>query len=63
LCRETTLRDSDGDAWPVYTLAVRLEDGREVELLTKIGTLETAQYLEQEVQGWLRAGAKLAVSS
>jgi hypothetical protein len=54
-CGQRASRNYAGDVWETYTLNAVLEDGRQVELLHKIGSPGAAHLLGQQVTGWLAA--------
>jgi hypothetical protein len=52
-CQRQPSRNYAGDVWETYTLNAVLDDGRDVELLHKIGSQGSADMLKQEVTAWL----------
>lgn len=52
-CGKRTSRNYEGDVWETYTLSAILEDGRQLELLHKIGSPGAVRILEQQVTSWL----------
>jgi hypothetical protein len=55
-CEKHTSRNYTGETWESYTLSAILEDGRQVDLLRKIGSRGAARVLEQRATGWLATG-------
>jgi hypothetical protein len=54
-CRLHVNRNYAGDVWKTYTLSAILENGRQVDLLRKIGSPGAASILEQQVTNRLAA--------
>jgi len=55
ICEQRASRDYAGDVWETYTLSAIREDGRQVELVHKIGTSGAVHVLKQQVIAWLAA--------
>jgi hypothetical protein len=56
-CKQTANRDYTGDTWVTHTLVATLDDGREIELLSRIGSPAAARFLEKEAGHWLAAAS------
>jgi hypothetical protein len=52
-CRKAVSHNYQGDEWVTYTLVAVLHDGRELDLLWRIGSPEAAHVLEYETRQWL----------
>lgn len=61
-CGKRTSQNYEGDVWETYTLAAILNDGREVELLHKIGSQRAVNILEREVTSWLLTAGQPALA-